>query len=148
MTEVRFYHLTRKRLEEALPELLEKVMKQGQRAVVMAASSERVEALTRHLWTYRENSFLPHGSAADGFAKDQPIWLTEREENPNGAKILFLTDGAAAASFQSFDLVCEIFEESNPQAVEAARGRWQQYKTANHALTYWQQGEKGWEKKA
>lgn len=148
MTEIRFYHLSRKTLEQALPELLEKVMERGWRAVVVAGSPERVEALTQHLWTYREGSFLPHGNAKDGFAEAQPIWLTDKDENPNGAKVLMLTDNVSGQNLAPYDLVCEIFDEANEGAVDAARTRWKNYKDSGHTLTYWQQGERGWEKMA
>ena len=148
MTEIRFYHLSRNSLEQALPQLLEKVLERGWRAVVMAGSPERAEALAQHLWTYREGSFLPHGNAKDGFAEDQPIWLTEKDENPNGAKVLMLTDGAATQNTGTYDMICEIFDEATPGAVDSARTRWQAYKSSGANLTYWQQNEKGWEKKA
>jgi len=94
MTEVRFYHLTRTTLEAALPRMLEKTIERAQRAVVLAGSPERVEALNAWLWTYNERGFLPHGSAQDGHGGDQTIWLTHEDERPNGAQVLFLTDGA------------------------------------------------------
>lgn len=146
MTEIRFYHLTRKSLEQALPELLEKVLERGLRAVVLTGSPERAEALTQLLWTYKEGSFLPHGNAADGMAAQQPIWLTAEDENPNGAGVLMLTDGAVCANIQNYDLVCELFDEAVEGAVDAARARWQAYKSTGHQLAYWQQGETGWEK--
>lgn len=149
MTEIRFYHLTRKRLEEALPELLEKCLERGWRAVVMAASDERVEALAQHLWTYRERSFLPHGTARDGEPDAQPIWITAVDEVPNGATVLFLTDGAASASIERYDLVCELFDGRDDQAVAAARGQWRGYKAGGHSLTYYQQSlSGGWDRKA
>lgn len=149
MTEVRFYHLQRKTLEQALPELLEKVLERGWRAVVMAGSEERVEALNGHLWTYGDRSFLPHGSARDGYPQEQPIWLTVADENPNGADVLVLTDGASAGSLASYALCCELFDGRDAAAVAAARQRWTAYKAAGHKLTYWQQTERGgWEKKA
>ncbi|MGH6882849.1 MAG: DNA polymerase III subunit chi, partial [Hypericibacter sp.] len=89
MTEVRFYHLQRTSLEAALPKLLERTLARGQRALVMAGSNERVEALTAHLWTYDPNSFLPHGSKRDGRPERQPVWLTDQDENPNNATVLF-----------------------------------------------------------
>ena len=113
----------------------------------MASSPERVEALTQSLWTYKEGSFLPHGNAKDGNAAMQPIWLTERDENPNKATVLMLTDNASSENIAAFDLVCQLFDENEEGAVEAARARWQEYKTAGHALTYWQQNETGWEKR-
>ena len=149
MTEIRFYHLPRKPLERALPELLEKVLERGSKAVVMAGSEERVESLAGLLWTYEDRSFLPHGTARDGQAERQPIWLTPTDENPNGADVLILTDGAASDTVGDFSIVCELFDGNDPEIVAAARLRWTAYKAAGHDLTYWQQTERGgWEKKA
>lgn len=149
MSEIRFYHLQRLPLEQALPQILEKVLERGWRAVVMAGSPERVEALNRHLWIYRNDSFLPHGSVQDGFPAQQPIWLTVEDENPNAATVLLLTDGATSTRIDRYDLVCELFDGHEPEAVTAARSRWRGYKEAGHSLTYFQQDEGGrWEKKA
>ena len=144
MTEIRFYHLTRKNLEQVLPELLEKTLERGLRAVVMASSPERVEALTQYLWTYRPDNFLPHGNAKDGNAAMQPIWLTATDERPNDAAFLFLTDGATSTQVGDYQRVCEIFDGNDENAVGAARKRWAAYKSAGHDLSYWQQGDKGW----
>jgi DNA polymerase-3 subunit chi len=149
MPEIRFYHLQRATLDQALPQLLERVLDQGRRAVVVAGSPERVEALNQLLWTYRPDSFLPHGSRADGFAPRQPVWLTDSEENPNGADVLVLTDGMSAAEPAGFATICDLFDGNDPQAVAEARARWRDCKAAGHALTYWQQSERGgWERKA
>ena len=149
MTEIRFYHLQRKTLEDALPQILEKVLERGWRAVIMAASEERVEVLNQYLWTYRDHSFLPHGSARDGDAEHQPIWLTVEDENPSAGNVLILTDGAVSERVAEFPLVCELFDGNDPDAVLVARQRWKSYKAAGHDLTYWQQTERGgWEKKA
>jgi DNA polymerase III subunit chi len=148
MTEVRFYHLRTTALERALPQLLEKILGRGDRAVVMASSPERIEALDTALWTYDDRSFLPHGSARDGFAEDQPVWLTTDPENPNGAKVLVLTDGAAA-DVGGWSLVVDIFDGGSDEAVVAARSRWKALKEAGHDLTYWKQDDQGrWEKAA
>jgi DNA polymerase-3 subunit chi len=149
MTVVRFYHLQRTPLEAALPPMLEKTLERGQRAVVMAGSEERVEHLAGHLWTYNERSFLPHGSTRDGYADRQPIWLTAKDENPNAAQVLFLTDGAASIRVEDYALCVELFDGNDAAGVTAARERWSRYKTAGHQLTYWQQTSAGrWEQKA
>jgi DNA polymerase-3 subunit chi len=148
VTEVRFYHLQRQRLEDALPALLEKARERGHRIVVQAGSPERVKALDGLLWTYRPESFLPHGSGSAATAADQPIWLTANEENPNAADVLILVDGASA-ELSSYTLCCELFDGLDDDAVAAARKRWAEYKAAGHGITYWQQGERGgWEKRA
>jgi DNA polymerase III subunit chi len=149
MTEIRFYHLLRKTLEDALPQMLEMSLERGWRAVVMAGSPERVEALNQHLWTFRKDSFLPHGTASEGEAERQPVWLTARDENPNGASVLFLTDGAESAALAGYARVCELFDGNDGNAVAAARARWKRYKEAGHELSYWQQTARGgWERKA
>jgi DNA polymerase III subunit chi len=147
MTEIRFYHLRTTTLERALPQILEKVLSMGERVVVMAGSPERVEALNAVLWTYNDRAFLPHGSSRDGFAEDQPIWLTVAEENPNGASMLVLADGTTANDVASWKSTIEIFDGGDEAAVAAARERWKAYKAAGHALTYWKQSDEGrWEK--
>jgi DNA polymerase III subunit chi len=147
MAEVGFYHLLSTPLERALPRLLERALGQGHRIVVQAGSPERVEHLNALLWTYDEASFLPHGAARDGNAGAQPIWLTHQPENPNGATILFLVDGVAAGDLGGYARCIDMFDGNSPDAVEAARERWRAASAARHTLTYWQQTERGWEKR-
>ena len=143
MTDVRFYHLTRTRLEAALPKMLEKTLERGQRAVVIAGSDERVESLNAQLWTTDERGFLPHGSAKDGHAEDQPVWLTARDENPNGAQVLFLTDGASSQSLAGYETCAILFDGTDETAVARARDQWRALKEAGHEVTYWKQDEQG-----
>jgi len=147
MAEIGFYHLLATPLERALPRLLERARAQGYRIIVRAASTERTEHLNAVLWTYDEASFLAHGSARDGNAANQPIWLSEGEENPNGAAMLVLVDGVEAGDLASFTRVADLFDGNDPAAVERARERWRRAAALGHTLTYWQQGEAGWEKK-
>jgi len=148
MAEYGFYHLLTTPLERALPRLLERARAQGHRMVVRAASSERVEHLNALLWTYDDAGFLPHGSARDGNPAEQPIWLSDAQENPNGASILFLVDGVEAGDIPDFGRCIDMFDGNDEAAVEAARARWRRAQAAGHSLTYWQQTPAGWEKKA
>ena len=148
MTDIGFYHLTQSPLERVLPKLLEKALATGARVVVIAGSSERVDVLDHVLWTYDPASFLPHGSARNGEAEVQPIWLTVDDENPNGASILVLTDGASSERLAQYERCLELFDGNDEAVVAAARIRWSDYVTAGHTLNYWQQTERGgWEKK-
>jgi DNA polymerase III subunit chi len=134
-------------LERALPRLLERALKEGHRVVVLAGSAERVAHLDQVLWTYDDASFLPHGSAGDGNAARQPIFLTETEANPNQADMLVLVDGASAREARGFARVCDMFDGNDEAAVEAARQRWRLAKAAGSALTYWEQTGAGWVKR-
>lgn len=148
MAEVGFYHLLSTPLERALPRLLERARAQGLPIVVRCGSAERVAQLDAVLWTYDEASFLPHGADRVGAASLQPIWLTEREENPNGATMLVLVDGVEAGDMSSFARCADLFDGADEAAVEAARKRWRQARDAGHSLTYWQQTGAGWERRA
>lgn len=148
-TEVLFYHLQRAPLERVLPDLLERSLQRGWRAVVQASTSERLDALDTMLWTYRDESFLPHGTAREGDAERQPVYLTTAEDNPNGAAIRFFVEGADAADLAPYERAVYLFDGHDPDAVDRARGQWTAAKAAGHAVTYWQQNERGrWEKKA
>jgi len=148
MAEIGFYHLTRTGLDHALPRLLDRTLQAGQRALVLCPDADRVAALDAALWACPEPAWLPHGTPADGDADLQPIWLATQDEPANGARFLFLVDGAATAKLEQFDRVFDLFDGRDDTAVAAARQRWRAAKAAGHALTYWQQGQRGWEKKA
>ena len=148
-TEVNFYHLTRTSLEDALPRLLLKTLQAGERAVVIVGSPERVDALNTHLWTFHPDSFLPHGSAKDGEADRQPIWLTHHDENPNGARFLLIADRARSDRMAEYTRCFELFDGRDETAVAESRERWRAYKAAGHKVVYWQQtATGGWEKNA
>jgi DNA polymerase-3 subunit chi len=149
MTEVLFYHLERRPLVEVLPQLLEKTLARGWRAVVAAGSPERVEALSAALWTWRDEAFVSHGTREDGHAAMQPIWLTDTGENPNGAQVLFLVDGAAAENLDGLERAVYLFDGRDAEAVDAARRRWREASAAGHDVTYWREDESGkWQKMA
>ena len=147
--DVSFYHLERATLEMVLPQLLEKTLERGWRAVVQAGTPERLEALDEALWTYRADSFLPHGTARDGHTDFQPVFLTVGDETPNGAGVRFLVDGAEPAKYEGFVRMVFLFDGNNTDAVAQARVQWKAAKAAGCGVTYWQQTATGrWEKKA
>jgi DNA polymerase-3 subunit chi len=146
--EVWFYHLERTPLDQALPELLEKTLARGWRALVRAVDPDRVEQLDGRLWSWREDSFLPHGVADEPDAVRQPVLLTTGFENPNGAQALFLIDGAEAGSLDGFARCVLMFDGRDDAAVAEARRRWKTFKGQGLPVSYWRQGERGWEKQA
>jgi len=148
MAEIGFYHLTRSTLEQALPRLLGRVLALPGRAVVLCGDADRLAALDAALWTCPEPDWLPHGHVRDDDAPHHPIWLTlEDGEPPNGARHLFLTDGAASAGMGDYDRVFDLFDGNDEATVAAARQRWRTAKEAGHSLAYWQQTASGWERK-
>jgi DNA polymerase-3 subunit chi len=149
VTEVLFYHLEKQPLERVLPQLVSKTLERGWRAVVQAGSEERVEAISAALWVTGEESFLPHGTARDGNADLQPVWITDRDENPNGANVRFLVDRAGAADFSAFERIVYIFDGKDAEAVDEARLAWKTSQAQGHAVTYWREDAQGrWQKQS
>jgi DNA polymerase-3 subunit chi len=150
MAEVLFYHLQRQPLDAVLPQLVERSLARGWRAVVQAGSPERVSALDDQLWTYSEDSFLPHGLDRDSDAPHEPVVLTASAANPNKASVRFLVDGAPLPpDVAGYERIVVIFDGQDEQALAKAREVWKQVKAGGHEATYWQQDDNGrWEKKA
>ena len=144
MTELLFYHLQRQSLERVLPTLIEKSLDRGWRVVVQVASEERVEALDAHLWTFRDDSFLPHGTWREVEVSGQPVLLTVNDDNPNGAAVRFLVDGASVpADAGAYERIVLIIDGEDPDAVAAARKRWTEARASGFEVTYWQTDEHG-----
>jgi DNA polymerase-3 subunit chi len=150
VTEILFYHLQHQPLERVLPTLVERSLERGWQAAIQAASEERLSALDDQLWTYSDESFLPHGTDRDPDPASQPVVLTLREANPNGASIRFLVEGAdLPPDAADYARICILFDGSDQDALLRAREQWKQAKDAGHAVAYWQQDESGrWNKKA
>jgi DNA polymerase-3 subunit chi len=144
MTEVLFYELQGQTPEQVLPALLLKSLERGWRVVVQGSSEERIEALDAHLWTWRDDSFLPHGTWRDSEAARQPVVLTIHEDNPNGAAVRFLMEGAAVpADAHRYQRVVLLFDGQDPDGVETARRHLSEAKSAGFEVTYWQADQRG-----
>ena len=153
MTEVLFYHLQTRTLEQALPQLLEKCVERGWRTVVQTGSPERRDALDAHLWTFADESFLPHGTPRDGDLADLPVLLTADPAEPGPVDppftVRFLVDRAAPPDLAGLARAVFLFDGNDPDAVMEARAHWKAVKAAGHDPTYWLQDERGrWVKKA
>ena len=151
MSEILFYHLERRSLDDVLPGLIERTLERGWRALIRADSAERADAIDTRLWTYNDG-FLPHAQNGDGDPARQPVLITVEEGNPNAANILFLVGGAAPPAWdgeaaKAFTRIVLIFDGRDPAAVETARAAWTAAKAAGHDVTYWKESPTGkWEK--
>lgn len=148
MADVWFYHLERTGLDQALPELLEKTLQRGWKAIVRARDPERMAHLDASLWTYRDDSFLPHGPDGEPAAARQPILLTTGFENPNAANALFLVDGAEPGDLSAYERCVVIFDGADEGQLTAARAQFREAKASGANVSYWRQQARGWEKQA
>ena len=150
MAEVLFYHLTQSRLEDAIPQLLLKTLDRGWRAVLQGRTLERMEALDEHLWTFRDESFLPHGLAGGQRDARQPVLLTVSDENPNDARVRFFVEGAMPeGGLDDYERCVVMFDGEDEDQLTAARAAWKGLRGGEHTITYWQQTpQRGWKQMA
>jgi len=151
MTEILFYHLQQQPLEKVLPALLEKTLERGWKAVIRTGSEERLDVLDEILWTYRDDSFLPHGKSGDGQPARQPIYLTTKIERPNAAEVLFVVDAAPLGEIGDapYLRIVLLFDGNDPDQTALARSEWKAIQSGGLTATYWQQNDQGrWEKRA
>lgn len=149
MADVLFYHLQQQPLERVLPTLLDKTLERGWRALVVVGTPERLGMLDDHLWTFREDAFLPHGTSTDSDAPLQPVLLSLEPTPVNAAQVCFVVDGAECPDPEGFTRVVVMFDGNDDAAVAAARKTWTTTRSAGHSVTYWQQNERGgWDKRA
>lgn len=151
MSRIDFYHLQKQTLEDVLPKLLTKAYQTGKKIKITVGTPERVEFINSHLWTFDDESFLPHGTKKDGFSSAQPIYISSEDDNPNNAEFLFLVDGAEEKieKLNEFERVFNIFDGNIEDSLNFARKYWKHLKDSGAEVHYWQQDALGkWEQKS
>lgn len=145
-----FYHLTRKPLQDTLPVLLEKARGAGWRIAVRGRDPDHLAWLDESLWLGDEVGFLPHGLAGGPHDALQPILLTTALEADNQPDCVMSVGGAevTATEVQGMQRVCILFDGTDPNAVQHARGQWKVLTSAGCAAQYWSEESGRWEKKA
>ena len=144
MTETLFYHLERRSLDDVLPGLVTRTLDRGQRVLIKAESADRASAIDNLLWTYDDQSFLPHAQVGDGDAKRQPVLITTEDANANDANVLFLVGGAeplpwTGAEANALARIVLMFDGRDPDSLTRARDAWKDAKAAGHDATYWKE---------
>jgi DNA polymerase-3 subunit chi len=148
MTEVLFYHLERRSLDDVLPELVVRSLAKPWRVLIKCESADRAASIDNLLWTYDEQSFLPHAQLGDGDAARQPVLITVEDTNANEPDVLFLVGGAVRPPWngelvQSLVRAVVLFDGRDPEALGAARQNWTEAKAAGHSVTYWKESASG-----
>lgn len=136
-----FYHIEQGSVDAAIAPLIEKCLERRWRVVVVG-HEETVERLNRALWTWKDESFLPHGRARSD-AANQPVLLATEAVATNGAKVAVLLDGSDAEA-TSFERIMVVFDGGDENARAKARQQYKAATDAGGAARYFQQERGGW----
>ena len=150
MTEALFSHLTQTPLEATLPTLLTKSLERGWRVRIQGPNRDALGRLDRHLWTYDDQSFLPHAMAGGPHDAQQPILLSTDDANANNAAVLMLVDGVhpLEKDLEQYTRACVFFDGNDPDQVGATRNYWTSLKSSGLETRYWAQDNGKWVQKA
>lgn len=129
-------------LDLGLGRLLEAALADGRRVCVRLGQEERVTALDQGLWTYRNDSFLPHG--CEGDPAEHPVWLTAAAGNPNAADLLVLVDDAPLDGREGFAGAAYLFDRRDPAMRDIARDRFAAFRDEGSRPVYLRFGPQGW----
>lgn len=147
--DIGFYHVMRLPLEQAVAQILERTYSRGQRAAVLVADEDRMQALDTALWTYDDASFLPHATSRNQHPDLQPILIGTQGPWANAPEVLLSVATPLPDGLDAFARVAYVFDGREEPQVLAARQAWSALKESGFARTYYQQREAGgWEKKA
>jgi DNA polymerase-3 subunit chi len=131
-----FYHLSRTPLEKALPGIAERVLAGGERLIIVARDEAVLARLDEQLWTYRPESFLPHGRSGD-----QPVLLSETSAVQSGYANIALVDGHWDEAALGFGRAFYFFDETS---LDNARAAWRSLVAQSDVeRRYWKQDENG-----
>ncbi len=133
---VDFYHLTTTPIERALPQIAERVLSTGERLVIVAHDEAVLGQLDEELWTFRADSFVPHGREGD-----QPVLLAEPGAVPPGYANIAIADGVWSETVLGFSRAFYFFDAAS---IECARQAWLSLRERDGVdRRYWKQSEAG-----
>ena len=136
MTEIDFYVLpdeTERHPEQFACRLTEKAYRLGHRVFIHTGSAEQTRQLDDLLWTFQQNSFIPHAIYQEAGDTPAPVLLAHNAEPHAGHQVLINLSGEVPLFFSQFERVAELINaDSNTR--ERGRDRYSFYKERGYPL--------------
>ena len=137
MTEVIFVEVTASRMEMQACEIAERIYAEGDRLLIVAIDEEQAARLDDLLWTYKPDTFVPHGlwKSMDN-EPAQPVIITTQKERVPGIASLLTMDYCPVEMVQQFSQVIHVVVVDNQERLEASRRYWTLLKDAGFSLSH------------
>ncbi len=136
MTEVDFYLLKddspHGRAQFAC-RLADKAYRLGNRIFIHTESADQTQQLDKLLWTFQQNSFVPHGVYQIGQDDPPPVQLAHDAEPDAGNQVLINLAADVPVFFSRFERVAELVND-NADVRQQGRKRYTFYKDRGYTL--------------
>jgi len=143
LSEIFFYKLKNSSSEIFLTSLIERSLENNWNSVVLLDNIERMEEINDFLWSYKDTSFLPHGSQNDKNSELHRVYLTCEEENPNDSDVIFSIDGLLIKNINSWQRCIYIFNEQNLKVVDQFNTYKKNIDQSQHSIKSFEQDTNG-----
>ncbi len=121
--------------DKSLALATEKFYNLGEKILILTSSKERGEFLDDFLWTFKQQSFLPH-TFSEEIVKDEPIVITIAEKNLNGANVLILDAPVSTDFMKEFSYVVDFADRTTSSSLQESRKRFKKYKDTGLHVSY------------
>ena len=113
--------------------LVERIHAAGHRVYIQVPEPEQARHLDRLLWTFKQQSFLPHGLAEDADQELTPILINHKDDPGDESQVLINLTLEVPSFFGSFDRLCELIDK-DLTVRDAGRQRYAYYRDRGYPL--------------
>jgi DNA polymerase III subunit chi len=136
MTQVDFYLLPGNELQERVQfacRLTDKAYRLGHRVYIHTGSAQQTRALDDLLWTFQQNSFIPHGVHRDAGDAQLPVQIGHDSEPDASHQVLINLAAEVPLFFSRFERVAELVNDED-EVRRQSRLRYSFYKERGYPL--------------
>jgi DNA polymerase III subunit chi len=116
------------KLRQKLSRHIEDLVKTGASVAIRVPDEAAAVAWDQSLWTYRDESFLPHSVYRGSWPGGEPVTIAVEPMAPERDAVLICLADDAPASLTGFAQVHEVIDRTTPEGLERSRFRWQSWK--------------------
>ncbi|MBK1718974.1 DNA polymerase III subunit chi [Thiocystis violacea] len=117
--------------------LVERIRASARRVLIHCPDPEECRHLDRLLWTFREDSFLPHGLVGQVDPDLTPVLISQGGSPESEHQVLLNLSLGIPDFLDRFERLCEVVDHE-PQARQAGRERFRVYRERGYALDHHQ----------
>jgi DNA polymerase III subunit chi len=128
--------LDRAALSLAMARFINARVSDGRRVALRVSDDRKAARWDQFLWTWDDQSFLPHSVLGAQWPADEPVTVATRLPPATPDMILICLDEVPLGDLDGYDDVYELVDRNTDEGVERARERWSAWKATGRTQEY------------